>query len=134
MEEYRPIFVCGVHFVALYAIGYISASLYPANMLEYIVLAAASLWMLYGVYLLQKERRRMSSLFFAGIALMPWAFYGELYYINANKEGIPEEVFAQNLEHAIFIYQSFKFVFLACATAAALKGLIQSIREFGSTR
>ena len=42
LDDYRPIFINGVHLVALYAVAYISAPLTPANILEYIVLAAAS--------------------------------------------------------------------------------------------
>lgn len=134
LDDYRPIFINGVHLVALYAVAYISAPLTPANILEYIVLAAASAWLLYAMYLMQKEKRHPSSMFFAAIALIPWAFYGELWYINSNKDGIPPEVFEQNLSHAVFIYQSFKYLILACAAGAAFKGLFVAVREFGSSR
>lgn len=133
LDDYRPIFVNGVHLVALYAVAYISAPLTPANILEYVVLFAASAWLLYAVYLLQKERRRPSSMFFAAIALMPWAFYGELWYIFSKQSEIPPEVFEQNLSHAVFVYQSFKYTFLACAVVAAFKGLYLAARDFGNS-
>lgn len=133
MEAYRPIMLNGAHFVALYAIAYISSSQFPQNILEYIVLGAASLWLFYGTYLLQTEQRRLSSLFFAAIAAMPWAFYGEMWYIYNHREGIADDVFAANVDHAIMIYHSFKYMFLICAAGAALKGMYQAIRSFGNT-
>ena len=72
-------------------------------------------------------------MFFGAIALIPWAFYGELWYINSNNDGIDPQVFEQNLKHAIMVYQSFKYVIMACAVGAALKGLWLSFKNFGST-
>lgn len=133
MEEYRPIMLNGAHLVALYAVAYISAPLTPVNLVEYAVLALASMWLMYAMVLMQKEKRRMSSLFFAAIALIPWAFYGELWYINNNNQGIEREVFESNLAHAVFIYQSFKYLFLVCATGAAFKGLYLAVKDFASS-
>lgn len=132
MEAYRPIMLNLTHVVALWAVAYIAAALTPQSILEYVLLGLASLWLLYATWLMQKEHRRPTSLFFCGCALMPWAFYGELIYINANNEGIDPEVFAANLKHAIFIYQSFKFVFLVCAFFGAVKGLYQAVRDFAN--
>lgn len=134
LDDYRPLVVNGMHLIALYAVAYISAPLTPSNFVEYVVLGVASLWLLYAMYLMQKDKRRPSSMFFAAIALIPWAFYGELWYINANKDGIAPEVFEQNLTHAVFIYQSFKYLMLACAIGAAFKGLFIAMREFGNSR
>lgn len=133
MEAYRPIMLNGSYLVALYAVAYISAPLTPQGILEYVVLALASAWLLFGLYNLQKEHRRPSSMFFGAIALIPWAFYGELWYINSNNDGIDPQVFEQNLKHAIMVYQSFKYVIMACAVGAALKGLWLSFKNFGST-
>lgn len=133
MEDYRPVMLNGSYLVALYAIAYITAPLTPQSYLEYALLALASVWLLFGLYNLQKERRRTSSMFFGAIALIPWAFYGELWYINSNKDGIDPQVFASNLEHAIMVYQSFKYMMLACAVGAAIKGLWLSFKNFGST-
>lgn len=133
MEAYRPIMLNGAHLVALYAIAYISSAQFPQNILEYIVLGMASAWLFYGTYLLQLDKKRVSSLFFAAIAAMPWAFYGEMWYINNHREGIPDDVFAANVEHAIMIYQSFKYMFLFCAAGVAVIGLYQSVRSFGNT-
>lgn len=134
LDDYRPLVINGVHLIALYAVAYISAPLTPSNTLEYIVLGVASLWLLYAMYLLQQEKRRTSSMFFAAIAVIPWAFYAELWYINTHKDGIAPEVFEQNLSHALFIYQSFKYLILACAIVAAFKGLFIAMREFGNSR
>lgn len=133
MEEYRHIFINCAHLVALYAIAYISAPLTPANILEYVVLALASMWLVYATYLMQKQRRRPSSMFFLAMALVPWAFYGELWYIYGHRDGISDEVFEQNLAHAVFIYQSFKYLILACAVVAAFKGIYQAVRDFGNS-
>lgn len=133
MEEYRPVMLNCSYLVALYAIAYISAPLTPNGYLEYGMLALASCWMFYGSLMLQKVKRRPSSLFYGAIALIPWAFYGELWYINNNREGIDEAVFQSNLEHAIFVYQSFKYVVLGCAVLATFKGLYEAVRSFGST-
>lgn len=134
MEDYRPIMLNGSYMVALYAVAYISAPLTPQSILEYGVLAVASAWLLYGMMLLHKEKRRPSAVFFGAIALIPWAFYGELMYINANKEGIEPEVFESNLKHAVMVYQSFKYMIMACAAGAAVKGMWNALRNFGSTR
>lgn len=133
MEAYRPIMLNLTHLVALWAITYISSSLTPQNLVEYAVLAVASLWMLYATALLNRAKRRPSAVFFGICALMPWCFYLELWYINQNNQDIAPEVFEANLQHAIFVYQSFKYMFLICGFAAACKGLYQAIREFAST-
>ena len=73
MEEYRPILINVIHLVALYAVAYIAAPLTPSSYLEYALLGLASAWLLYGMVLLQKEKRRPSSVFFAAIAVIPWA-------------------------------------------------------------
>lgn len=133
MDAYRPVMLNLAHIVALWAVAYIAAPVTPQSVLEYVMLGLASAWLLFATVLAQKEGRRPTSLFFCCCALMPWAFYGELMYINANKEGIDPEVFAANLKHAIFIYQSFKFMFLVCGFLAAAKGLFQAIRDFANT-
>ena len=130
MEDYRPIMLNGAHLVALYALAYISAPLTPQNLLEYVVLAVASLWLLYAMVLMTRERRRPSSLFYGAIAVIPWAFYLELWYINSNNEGIEREVFEANLAHAVAIYQSFKYLILACAVGATFKGLYLAVNNF----
>ena len=130
MDDYRPIMINGAHLVALYALAYISAPLTPHNWLEYGVLAAASLWLLYAMVLMTRARRRPSSLFYGAIAVIPWAFYLELWYINAHNEGIEREVFEANLAHAVAIYQSFKYLILACAVGATFKGLYQAVKNF----
>ncbi|HIV55009.1 MAG TPA: hypothetical protein H9898_04445 [Candidatus Anaerobiospirillum stercoravium] len=130
MDDYRPIMINGAHLVALYALAYISAPLTPHNWLEYGVLAAASLWLLYAMVLMTRARRRPSSLFYGAIAVIPWAFYLELWYIKTHNEGIEREVFEANLAHAVAIYQSFKYLILACAVGATFKGLYQAVKNF----
>lgn len=130
MDDYRPIMINGAHLVALYALAYISAPLTPQNWLEYGVLAAASLWLLYAMVLMTRARRRPSSLFYGAIAVIPWAFYLELWYIKTHNEGIEREVFEANLAHAVAIYQSFKYLILACAVGATFKGLYQAVKNF----
>lgn len=133
MDTYRPIMLNLTHIVALWAVAYIAAPAIPQSTLEYVMLGVASLWLLYATYLMQKEKRRTTSMFLCCCALMPWAFYGELLYINANNEGIAPEVFEANLQHAIFIYQSFKFVFLICGFLGALLVLIKEVKNFANT-
>ncbi len=130
MDDYRPIMINGAHLVALYALAYISAPLTPHNWLEYGVLAAASLWLLYAMVLMTRARRRPSSLFYGAIAVIPWAFYLELWYIKTHNDGIEREVFEANLAHAVAIYQSFKYLILACAVGATFKGLYQAVKNF----
>lgn len=134
MEEYRSIMLNGAHLIALWAVAYISAPMTPNSILEYIMLGGASAWLMYAMYLMQKEKRRPSSLFLCFTAVVPWAFYGELIYIYHNNEVIDPQVFENNLQHAFFVYQSFKYLFMGCAVIAVLKGLVQDIRNFGSTR
>ena len=50
--------------------------------------------------------------------------------INSNNEGIEREVFEANLAHAVAIYQSFKYLILACAVGATFKGLYLAVKNF----
>ena len=55
MEAYRPIMLNGSYLVALYAVAYIVAPFYPQGILELSCLALASVWLLFGLYNLQKR-------------------------------------------------------------------------------
>lgn len=133
LDDYRPVMLHVSFLLAIYAVTYISAPITPSNILEYGLLAIASVWLFYGALLLQKERRRASSVFYGAVAVLPWAFYGELWYINNNKDGIDPKVFEANMQHAIFVYQSFKYIAIGCGTIVALISLYRAVRSFGST-
>lgn len=133
MEAYRPIMLNLSYLVALWAIAYVSASQTPQSFLEYVVLAAASGWMLYASVLATRQRHRITAVFFGICALVPWCFYAELLYIFSNNEDVPADVFEANFVHALFIYNSFKYMFLACAFGAAFKGTYTAIKEFASS-
>ena len=134
LDDYRPVMLNASYMLALYAVAFITAPLTPNGYLEYGMLAIASVWLFYGALLLQREHRRPSSVFLGAAAVIPWAFYGELWYINNNKEGIDPQVFEANLQHAIFVYQSFKYMTLGCGFLAAVKGMYMAVRGFGSSR
>ena len=54
----------------------------------------------------------------------------QLWYITSHNDGIEREVFEANLAHAVAIYQSFKYLILACAVGATFKGLYLAVKNF----
>lgn len=130
MFLYQNILIATASLVALYALSIVSAPLYPHDLLSYIILAASSIYLFVRGIFLNKQKKRVSSMFVLGSSLITIVFMLEYQYILANNQGIDPIVFEQNLNHAIVVYNAFRFFFLAMSAMVLIKELYEAIRDF----
>lgn len=130
MFLYQNILIAVASLIALYALSIVSAPLYPHDLLSYFILGASSIYLFIRGIILNKQKKRVSSMFVLGSSLIAIVFLFEYQYILANNQGIDPAVFKQNLNHAIVVYNAFRFFFLAMCAAVFIKELYEAIRDF----
>ena len=124
MEEYRPILYVMSLFVAWWAQALFSTPALP-DIRSYLLLVAASLWLLSSVVILFKERKRPSAIFMLALALCPHLFYTEFLFLSMSPD-----FRADRIDAIYIVYNVMRYFLLLCALLIIIRRLLHKLNSF----
>lgn len=127
MSGYLSVIKYGVFLVMLFNHAMNSYALAPDELFRFIVLSLSSLCLVYCFYEKYKKKQNLKMFCFIFLALLPWGFYLQMYFISG--EFVTSLAASAAYKAQCVVYNFFRYILLLTAALMLLESFFTELKK-----